>query len=126
VYNAGTTTAFSGLTFTPGDWSTYKRIDVVGRDDGQAAGDRNTYLSFSLANSSDTTYQPMTSGVNILTSNADTLTISSGLAAQPDRTGTVALLTTTPGGSIGEVGALVLDGSSAGYATLTPKALGGP
>ena len=126
VYNAGTTTAFSGLTFTPGDWSTYKKIDVVGKDDGQAAGDRNTYLSFSLSNSSDTTYQSITSGVDVLTSNADTLAISSGLAAQPDSTGTVAFLSTTPGGSIGEVGVLALDDSNTGYATLTPKAIGGP
>ncbi len=125
VYNAGTTTPFSGLIFTPGDWSTYKMIDVVGRDDGQAAGDRNTYLSFSLSNSSDTTYQSVTSGVDVLTSNADTLNISSGLAAQPDSTGTVAFLSTTPGGSIGEVGALVLDGSNTGYATLPSKSIGG-
>jgi len=125
VYNAGTTTTFSGLTFTPGDWSTYKMIDVVGRDDSQAAGDRNTYLNFNLSNSSDTTYQSLTSGVDVLTSNADTLTISSGLAAQPDSTGTVAFLSTTPGGSIGEVGALVLDGSNTGYATLPSKSIGG-
>lgn len=125
VYNAGTITPFSGLTFTPGDWSTYKMIDIVGRDDGQAAGDRNTYLNFSLSNSSDTTYQSVTSGVDVLTSNADSLTISSGLAAQPDSTGTVAFLSTTPGGSIGEVGALVLDGSNTGYATLPSKSIGG-
>ena len=125
VYNAGTITPFSGLTFTPGDWSTYKMIDIVGRDDGQAAGDRNTYLNFSLSNSSDTTYQSVTSGVDVLTSNADSLTISSGLAAQPDSTGTVAFLSTTPGGSIGEVGALVLDGSTTGYATLPSKSIGG-
>ena len=126
VYNADTIVPFAGLTFTPGDWSTYKKIDVVGKDDGQAAGDRNTYLSFSLSNSSDTTYQSVTSGVDVLTSNADTLSISSGLAAQPDSTGTVAFLSTTPGGSIGELGSLELDGSSTGYATLPQKSIGGP
>jgi hypothetical protein len=125
VYNADTIVPFAGLTFTPGDWSTYKKIDVVGKDDGQAAGDRNTYLSFSLSNSSDTTYQSFTSGVDVLTSNADTLAISSGLAAQPDSTGTVAFLSTTPGGSIGELGSLVLDGSNTGYATLPSKSIGG-
>ncbi|WP_341882713.1 LamG-like jellyroll fold domain-containing protein [Synechococcus sp. UW140] len=125
VYNAGTTTPFSGLTFTPGDWSTYKMIDIVGRDDGQAAGDRTTNLSFSLANSSDTTYQTITSAVDVLTSNADTLVINSGMAAEPDSTGTVAFLSTTAGGSIGELGSLVLDGSSTGYATLPSRAIGG-